>query len=385
MTEKFGTFQDSIYADGRDGKFPRMPFEFTDLESRAGDVLSPQVYDYVRGGAGDEFTQDENVAEMQRYGIVPRMMRDRSQRDMSVDFLGKRLQAPIFLCPVGANGVVYPKGDLETARAAASLGIAAMYSTLSESPLEEIAEARGDSLGIFQLYPSSDQTLTDNLVRRADEAGFDALAITVDTGVQGYKPRDLKNAFDPFVGGMGLANYMTDPRFIEIAGTDKPDPIHAGNLWISLFENPSFSFDDIARIRRMTDLPILVKGICHPDDAVEAQSVGVDVISCSNHGGRQANGGLPAISHLERIIAAVDLPVTFDSGIRNGVDVLRVLGLGAALAGIGRPYVYGLTLDGQHGVEHVIRSLLAEADLTMAVDGITSIDSLEIVDRGRTI
>lgn len=381
MTKKFGAFQDPIYADGIIGKFRRLPFDFSGLEARAEGVLNRQVFDYIRGGAGDEYTQRANTEELRRYGFVPRMMRDRTDRDMSVEFLGKKLEAPIFLCPVGANGVVYPKGDLETAKAAASLGIAAMYSTLSESPMEEIAAARGDSLGIYQLYPSSDQTLTDNFIRRAEAAGFDALAITVDTGVQGYKPRDLSNAFDPFVRGLGLANYLTDPRFIEIAGTDNLEPLEAGALWASVFEDPTFSWQDVARIREMTELPILIKGICHPDDARRAEAEGVDVIACSNHGARQANGGLPAVSHLEEIIKAVNIPVTFDSGVRDGVDILRILGLGAALTGIGRPYVYGLALDGQQGVEHVVQSLLAEADLTMAVNGLSSIDALEVVKR----
>ncbi|MCA0158996.1 alpha-hydroxy-acid oxidizing protein [Tsukamurella sp. M9C] len=376
----YGSFQDGIYAEGLLAKHRHFPYTFRDLEARAQQVLDHSLFDYVRGGAGDETTQDANVTELRRYGFVPRMLRDRSVRDLSTTFLGAELDAPLILCPVGVNGLVHENGDLEVARAAAELNVAAMYSTLSEAPLEEIADARGDSFAAFQLYPTKDDQLTDNLVRRADKAGFDALTITLDTGSLGWRPRDLRNGYIPFLRGRCLANYLTDPRFIELCGVDNPPPLHAGIVWSSLFSKPTFSWDDVARIRRITDLPIILKGICHAEDARKAATEGVDAIACSNHGGRQANGGLPAVSHLEGVLDA-GLPVTFDSGVRDGVDVLRVVGLGATLAGIGRPYVYGLTLGGAAGVEHVLRSMLAEADLTMAADCLTTLADLHVVKR----
>lgn len=376
----FGSFQDGIYAEGLLAKHRRFPYTFTDLEERARQVLDTATFDYVRGGAGDEHTQDINVTELRRYGFVPRMLRDRSVRDLSTTFLGHELEAPVLLCPVGVNGMVHEDGDLEVARAAARLGVAAMYSTLSEAPLEHVAEARGDSFAAFQLYPTNDDALTDSLVRRAAAAGFDALTITLDTGSLGWRPRDLANGYIPFLRGRGLANYLSDPRFLELCGVDNPPPLHAGIVWSSLFSKPTFSWDDIARIRRLTELPIILKGICHTEDARRAAAEGVDAIACSNHGGRQANGGLPAIDHLEGVLDA-GLPVTFDSGIRDGVDILRVVGLGATLAGIGRPYVYGLTIGGAAGVEHVVRSMLAEADLTMAADCLTTLADLHIVKR----
>lgn len=376
----FGSFQDGIYAEGLLAKHRRFPYTFADLVERARQVLDHATFDYVRGGAGDESTQDANVAELRRYGFVPRMLRDRSERDLSTTFLGAELESPVLLCPVGVNGLVHEGGDLEVARAADALGVAAMYSTLSEAPLEEVADARGDSFAAFQLYPTKDDQLTDSLVRRADKAGFDALAITLDTGSLGWRPRDLANGYIPFLRGRCLANYLTDPRFIELCGVDAPPPLHAGIVWSSLFSKPTFSWDDVARIRRLTDLPVIVKGICHAEDARRAATEGVDAIACSNHGGRQANGGLPAVSHLEGVLEA-GLPVTFDSGIRDGVDILRVVGLGATLAGIGRPYVYGLTIGGAAGVEHVVRSMLAEADLTMAADCLTTLADLDVVHR----
>ncbi|TWS18399.1 lactate 2-monooxygenase [Tsukamurella asaccharolytica] len=376
----YGSFQDGIYAEGLLAKHRHFPYTFGDLEARAKQVLDHALFDYVRGGAGDETTQDANVTELRRYGFVPRMLRDRSVRDLSTTFLGAELDAPVILCPVGVNGLVHDNGDLEVARAAATLNVAAMYSTLSEAPLEEVADARGDSFAAFQLYPTKDDQLTDSLVRRADKAGFDALTITLDTGSLGWRPRDLSNGYIPFLRGRCLANYLTDPRFIELCGVEKPPPLHAGIVWSSLFSKPTFSWEDVARIRRLTDLPIILKGICHAEDARKAATEGVDAIACSNHGGRQANGGLPAVSHLEGVLDA-GLPVTFDSGVRDGVDVLRVVGLGATLAGIGRPYVYGLTLGGAAGVEHVLRSMLAEADLTMAADCLTSLADLHVVRR----
>ncbi len=376
----YGSFQDGIYAEGLLAKHRHFPYTFGDLEARAQQVLDHSLFDYVRGGAGDETTQDANVAELRRYGFVPRMLRDRSVRDLSTTFLGAELDAPVILCPVGVNGLVHENGDLEVARAAAALNVAAMYSTLSEAPLEEIADARGDSFAAFQLYPTKDDQLTDSLVRRADKAGFDALTITLDTGSLGWRPRDLRNGYIPFLRGRCLANYLSDPRFIELCGVETPPPLHAGIVWSSLFSKPTFSWDDVARIRRITDLPIILKGICHAEDARRAATEGVDAIACSNHGGRQANGGLPAVSHLEGVLDA-GLPVTFDSGVRDGVDILRVVGLGATLAGIGRPYVYGLTLGGAAGVEHVLRSMLAEADLTMAADCLTTLADLHVVKR----
>jgi lactate 2-monooxygenase len=376
----YGSFQDGIYAGGLMARHSRLPFTFAGLAARAEQVLDRNAFDYVRGGAGDELTQDANVAELRRYGLVPRMLRDRSTRDLSTTFLGRSLPSPLLLCPVGVNGLVHADGDLAVARAAAALDVAAMYSTLADATLEQVAEARGDSFGAFQLYPTKDDRLTDSLVRRADAAGFDAIAITLDTGSLGWRPRDLDNAYIPFLRGRLLANYTSDPRFREIGGFGAPEtiqPLHAGLVWSSLFSKPTFGWEDVARIRRLTELPIILKGICHPEDAALAAAAGVDAIACSNHGGRQANGGIPAIAHLEGVLAA-GLPVTFDSGIRDGVDILRVVGLGATLAGIARPYVYGLAIGGQAGVEHVIRCLLAEADLTMAADCVASLADLRI-------
>ena len=380
--QNFGQWQSDFYARGVYNDTSPYPFTFAELERRAEKALNPLIFGYVRGGAGDETTQDRNVTGLRVYGLVPRMLRDRTTRDLSTELLGRRLDAPIFICPVGVLGAVHPDGDLEIARMCGQLDIAGMYSTLSEATIEEIAEARGDSLAIFQLYPSSDRELTDNFVRRAEAAGFDALAVTLDAGSLGYRPRDLRHGFTPMMRGTCLANYTSDPRFLEIAGVapkDDLDALRAGHVWSTLFSDPKFTWDNIAHLRETTSLPIVLKGICDPEDARRAKDAGVNVIACSNHGGRQANGGIPAIEHLPAILDAVDgLPVTFDSGIRDGVDILRALALGATAVGIGRPYVYGLAIGGREGATHVVRSLLAEADLTMAIDCYADLSELSV-------
>lgn len=378
----FGDYQYRFYQAGVLNKTSSFPFTFSEWEHRARENMNLLIYGYVKGGAGDEHTQDANVAELRRYGFTPRMLRDRSDRDMSVTFLERRLPTPVFLCPVGVLGNIRPEGDLEAARVCAELDLVGMYSTLSSATLEEVADARGDSLGIFQLYPTADEKLTESFVRRAEQAGYDAIAVTVDYGIVGWRPRDLSHGFMPMMRGDCIANYTSDPRFLELAGVTSEkdlDPMHAGAVWLEVFANPRFTWDDITWVRQLTELPLIVKGICMPDDAARARQLGVDVIACSNHGGRQANGGVPAICHLETVLdAAGDLPVTFDSGIRDGVDVLRAIGLGAALVGIGRPYAYGLAVGGREGLRTVVSQILAEADLTMAVDCYTDLTQLAL-------
>ncbi|WP_078311762.1 MULTISPECIES: alpha-hydroxy-acid oxidizing protein [unclassified Mycobacterium] len=378
----FGDFQLQFYAAGALGKVSTLPFTFAELESRAEQALGEGIFGYVRGGAGDEHTQDANAAALRHYGLVPRMLRDRTTRDMSTSFLGRELTSPVFICPVGVLGAVRDRGDLLTAAAARELDVPAMYSTLSSATLEEVAAERGDSYGIFQLYPSSDAELTDSFIRRAEAAGYDALAVTLDTGTLGWRPRDLTHGYLPMLHGHCLANYTSDPRFLEIAGVRSAGelaPMHAGLVWASLFSHPGLTWADIDRYRELTKLPIILKGICDVDDVRQAVDRGIDAIAYSNHGGRQANGGIPAIDGLAAAVqAAGSVPVTFDSGVRDGIDVLRAVALGASLVGIARPYVYGLALDGTSGVKHVIQSLLAEADLTMAVNCYLSLDELAV-------
>jgi lactate 2-monooxygenase len=375
----FGDYQNEIYLQGLAGVVPSLPMSFADWEARAEMALPPSVWSYVAGGAGDERTQRANCEVFERWGLIPRMFAGAAHRDLSVELLGLTLPAPAFMAPIGVIGLCAQDGhgDLATARAAARTGVPMVASTLSVDPMEDVAAALGDTPGFFQLYTPNDRELAASFVRRAEAAGFKGIVVTLDTWVTGWRPRDLSTSNFPQLRGHCLANYTSDPVFR--AGLPRPpeeDPQGAVLRWVQVFGS-ALSWDDLPWLRSLTDLPLLVKGICHPDDARRAKDGGVDGIYCSNHGGRQANGGLPALDCLPSVVqAAGGLPVLFDSGVRSGADVVKALALGATAVGIGRPYAYGLALGGVDGVVHVLRAMLAEADLIMAVDGYPTLKDL---------
>ncbi|MGD0721726.1 MAG: alpha-hydroxy-acid oxidizing protein [Roseiarcus sp.] len=375
----FGDYQNEIYLNGLRGVKPRLPVDFRGLEARARAALPDDVLSYVAGGCGDEQTQDANVAAFARWGLVPRMMVDCSQRDLGVELFGVRWRAPLFLAPIGVLGICAQDGhgDLATARAAAIAGVPMIASTLANDPLEAVARDLGAATGFFQLYTPADRELAESLVRRAEAAGFKAIVVTLDTWVSGWRPRDLNQSNFPQLRGAALANYLSDPRVRALL--PKPpeaDPATAIMTWARIFGRP-LTWADLPWLRSLTKLPLILKGICHPDDARRAIDGGVDAIYCSNHGGRQANGGAAALDLLPGVVAASGAtPVLFDSGVRSGTDVVKALALGARAVGIGRPYAYGLALDGVAGVVHVLRCLLAEADLLMAVDGYPNLAAL---------
>lgn len=375
----FGDYQNEIYFQGLGGVLPDFPMTYADLEAKAQAALPPGIWSYVAGGAGDELTQRANVTAFEKLGLIPRMLRASKTRDLSIELFGMTLPTPIFLAPVGVIGLCAQDGhgDIATAKAAARTGVPMIASTLTVDPLEQVAAEFGDTPGMFQLYTPTDRDLAQSLVRRAEAAGFKAIVVTLDTWVPGWRPRDLSVSNFPQLRGHCLANYFSDPVFRALLpNPPEQDPKTAILTWISLFGNP-LTWDDLAWLRSLTDLPLVLKGICHPDDARRAKDAGVDGVYCSNHGGRQANGAIPAIEHLPEVVAAADgLPVLFDSGVRTGADIVKALALGATAVGIGRPYPYGLALGGVDGLVHVVRSLLAEADLLMAVDGYPTIADL---------
>lgn len=375
----FGNYQLEIYLQGLSGVMPAFPMDFAGWEAKAEAAMAPSVWSYVAGGAGDENTQRSNRTAFDRWGLMPRMMVGAKDRDLTVDLFGMKLPSPIFLAPVGVAGICSQSGhgDLEAARAAARTGVPMMVSTLTEDPIEDVAAEFGDTPGFFQLYTPTDRDLAASFVHRAEAAGYKGLVVTLDTWIPGWRPRDLSTANFPQLRGRCLANYMSDPVFRGLL-TQPPEenPQAAVLQWAGLFGNP-LTWDDLPWLRSLTDLPLLLKGICHPDDVRRAKDGGVDGIYCSTHGGRQANGGLPAIDCLPGVVEAADgLPVLFDSGIRSGADIVKALALGATAVGIGRPYAYGLAFGGEDGLVHVLRSLLAETDLIMAVDGYRSLADL---------
>jgi len=377
----FADYYREIYAYGLAGQAPTVPVAVADLERAAAEAMEERAANYVFAGAGSEGTMRANRAAFERWQIVPRMLRDVAARDLSATVLGTAMPAPLLLAPIGVQGIVHPDGELASARAAAALGLPLIASTASHFTLEEIAEAGGEGAPRwFQLYWPNDRELAASLVGRAEAAGYEAIVLTVDTFIPGWKSRDLQQAWLPFLNGLGVANYFQDPVFR--AALERPpeeDQGAATGHFLAVQANPSLTWDDLGWLREQTSLPLVVKGIQHVDDALEAARRGVDGIVVSNHGGRQVDGAIASLDALPPIAEAVgeELAVLFDSGVRGGADALKALALGADAVLLGRPYIWGLALEGQEGVEKVLKMVLAELDLTMALCGYTRPEQLE--------
>ena len=367
---QFADYQNEIYLAALGGNLPEFPMDYATLERKATAALPDTLLNYIAGGAGDELTQRRNVQAFADWGLVPRMLVGATERDLTVTAFGHTFASPLFLAPVGVIGLVGENGhgDIAVAQASAKTGVPAMFSTLMEDPLEDVRPHAGDTPAFFQLYTPKNRELAESLVRRAEAAGYAGITVTLDTWVPGWRPRDLSSGNFPQLRGHVLKNYTSDPVFQAMVGSDDPKLIVLH--WIATFGN-SLTWDDLTWLRSLTELPIILKGISHPEDARKAIDFGADGIYCSNHGGRQANGGLSALETLPAVVAACDdrVPVLFDSGVRSGADVVKALGLGATMVGLGRPYVYGLALGGVRGLVHLLRSYAAEADLLMAVNG----------------
>jgi len=371
----FADYYREIYARGLAAETPSIPVSVAELERAAIEAMEPRAANYVGAGAGREDTMDANAAAFRRRRIVPRMLRDVADRDLSTTVLGTAMPAPLMLAPIGVQKVVHEEGELATARAAAALGVPMIASTASHYTLEQIAEAGGpDAPRWFQLYWPKDRRLVESFVGRAERAGYGAVVVTADTFIPGWKPRDLQQAWLPFLEGSGNANFLQDPVFrADLERPPEEDLNAATGHYLGVYVNPSLTWEDLGWLRERTSLPILVKGIQHVDDAREAARRGLDGIVVSNHGGRQVDGALASLDALQPIAEAVgdDLTILFDSGVRGGADVLKALALGADAVCLGRPYIWGLALEGQQGVETVLKMVLAELDLTMALCGYT--------------
>lgn len=369
-----------LYVGGLAGVRSAHPMTFAELEARGSKALSTELFSYVAGGAGNEYTQDVNVTAFEKYGLIPRMLTAAAERDLSIELFGMTLPSPLMLAPVGVIGLCAHDGhgDQATARASARTGVPMIASTLSVDPMEDVAPLLGDTPGFFQLYTPADRHLAASLVARAEAAGFACIIVTLDTQILGWRPRDLALASFPQLKGHCLANYFSDPLFrAKLERSPEEDVRAAALMWALGFSDPGLSWDDLAWLRSLTKLPLVLKGICHPDDVRRAIDGGIDGIYCSNHGGRQANGGAAAIDMLPAVVqAAGEVPVIFDSGVRSGEHIVKALALGATAVAIGRPYAYALAVGGEDGIVHVLRSLLAEADLLMAVDGYPTIADL---------
>jgi lactate 2-monooxygenase len=376
----FADFQYEIYGRGLVGERPALPIATAELEQRARELLSPEAFGYVAGGAGTEATMRANRRAFERWEIVPRMLRDVSVRDLGGTLLGTVLPAPVLLAPIGVQSIVHPEAELAVGRAAAAVGLPAILSTAASHSIEQVAAAMGPASRWYQLYWPKDRELAASFVDRAAQAGYAAIVVTLDTWMLGWRPRDLQSGYLPFLKGEGVANYFSDPVFrAALARPPEDDPGPAIGLWAQQFSNPTVTWADLAWLREQTGLPIVLKGILHEDDARRALDAGVDGLIVSNHGGRQVDGAVASLDALPAVREAVgdDFPLLLDSGIRTGADVFKALALGADAVCLGRPFAWGLALGGQEGVESVLRYLLGELDLTLALSGYTTIAQLD--------
>lgn len=374
-SQPLANYQYEIYLQGMAGKVPDLPLSFEGMQERAKGLLSSGAYGYVAGGAGTEQTVEANRAAFGRWDIVPRMMRDIGERHLATELLGTSLPAPVLLAPVGVQSIVHRDGELASARAAAATGVPYIHSTAASHSIEQAAEQMGDAARWYQLYWPKDPELAKSFLRRAEEAGYGAIVVTLDTWLLAWRPRDLQGAYLPFLHGEGIANYVSDPVFrASLEQTPEENMQAAVGQWIATYSDPTVTWENLAFLRESTKLPILLKGILHPDDARLAVEHGMDGVIVSNHGGRQVDGAIATLDALPEVVGAVpaDFPVLLDSGVRSGADAFKALALGARAVLLGRSYMWALACAGEAGVTAFLRGFLAELDLTLALSGHTS-------------
>ncbi|MGV3487179.1 MAG: lactate 2-monooxygenase [Tuberibacillus sp.] len=380
MTKYGNEIQFRVYQTMPNPNPHRLPVIFEEWEKRAREVLEDGPFYYVAGGAGGERTMRANLDAFNRWKIVPRMLRDVEDRDTTVELFGSTYSFPVLHAPIGVQSIIHPDGELASARACASMGVPYIASSASTVPMEVIAKEMGDAPRWFQLYWSKDPDVTASFLQRAEASGYSAIVVTLDTPMMAWREYDLKNVYLPFLIGEGVGNYFTDPAFCsKLSKSPKEDPLSATMYWAQVFGNAGLTWDDITFLRQKTKLPILLKGILHPDDAKKAVEYGADGIIVSNHGGRQVDGAIGALEALPKVCEIVDnqIPVLMDSGIRRGADIIKAIALGAKAVLVGRPCMYGLAVAGEKGVKEVLQNLLADMDITMALAGEKSVKEID--------
>ncbi|MCS7019469.1 MAG: alpha-hydroxy-acid oxidizing protein [Cytophagales bacterium] len=406
------SWQRTLYVNGFAGKRPKVPAQWHELYKAGKEVMSEKAFAYIAGGAGLEKTMEANRRGFEQLQIVPRMLQNVEQRNLSITLFGKLLPSPFLLSPIGVLEMVHSEADLAVARAAAAFHVPFIFSNQASVPMEQTAAAMGNSPRWFQLYWSKSDELVASLVQRAERSGCQAIVVTLDTTMLGWRPRDLNLGYLPFMEGKGIAQYTSDPVFMQLvreqlhqpqaletkppitwqairglwkmasafpgnplANMFSPLPRAAVRLFVNIYSRPSLTWENLRFLRQHTRLPIVLKGILHPEDARRAIDEGIDGIMVSNHGGRQVDGAIAAIDALPEIVQAVagKIPVLMDSGIRSGADAFKALALGATAVGIGRPYAFGLAIGGERGVREVISHFLADLELNMALSGCKNI------------
>ena len=403
--------QSTIFRNGSTGLKPAIPAGWSDLESAAKKAMSREAWAYVKGSAGNESTEAANRNAIDRWKIVPRVLRDVDQRDLSIELFGHRYPTPLLAAPVGVLGMVDKDADVAVGRAGARLGVPYILSTQASVPMERVAEAMGDAPRWFQLYWSTSDELVESFVRRAEKSGAQAIVVTLDTHMLGWRPRDLSLGYLPFAHGRGIAQYTSDPvfrRLVEerIARNEpaakarlrpatirtlldmtrnypggslrSPLPRASVDTFLDVFSRSTLTWDNLAWLRERTTLPIVLKGIQHPDDASRALDAGVDGLIVSNHAGRQIDNAIGSLDALPGIVEQVNdaVPVLFDSGIRSGADMFVALALGASAVCVGRAYTYGLAIAGEQGAYEALRNIIAEFDIVLGLAGYASAGSI---------
>lgn len=405
--------QKEIYIAGFSGKRPKIPTNHHALEAAVQKKASRKGYTYIAGGAGSQDTVANNRRGFQQWQILPRMLRDVSHRDLRIQLFNRTLPTPLLAAPVGALDLVHPHADVAVARACAALGIPMIFSNQASYPMESCAEVMADQPRWFQLYWSKSDQLVRSFLDRAASCGCEAIVVTLDTTMLGWRPWDLDLGHLPFSYATGIGQYISDPVFLELIGDPRTAaqveteggfnltkllnfirllrnykgpggflenfrsklPVSAVRKFTDIYSRPSITWTDLVWLKKQTELPIVLKGILHPDDARLALKHGADGIIVSNHGGRQVGGAISAIEALPGVVEVIQdrIPVLMDSGIRDGADIFKALALGAKAVCIGRPYAYGLALDGAEGVRAVLQNLVAEFELTMGLSGCRSV------------
>lgn len=345
----------------------------------ARETLANGPWGYLEGSAGLEHTSRDNRMAFDKWKIRPRMLNNVERRDLTVNLFGRTYPFPYLLAPIGVQSILHADAERATARAAANVEVPFILSTVSSVSMEEVAQVMGSAPRWFQLYPGRDENIVSSFLQRAKLAGYEAIVVTVDTTMLGWRETDLKNLYLPFLFGQGIANFLTDEVFLSrLKESPKDNPSAAVQEFLSVYVNPAFSWTDFARIRAQTDLPLLIKGITHEEDALRAFAAGADGVIVSNHGGRQVDGAIASLDALPAIRSAVgpNRTVLLDSGIRSAADVLKALALGANAILLGRPYGYALAAAGETGVSELLAQWSAHLDLQLGLSGYTKVSQV---------
>ncbi|KAG4414204.1 hypothetical protein IFR04_012651 [Cadophora malorum] len=387
-TPQWGLYQRELFWKDNKGEVPPFSTDPGDLEDLAKRSLTIGGWYYASSNAGQSYTHLANRQAFYRHRIIPRMLVDTNKRDTATSIFGHKVSAPIGFAPIGINKIYHPLGELPVAKVAAELNLPYCLSTAGSTPIEDVGQANGNGPRFFQLYMPHDDELTISLLKRAHQSGFTACILTLDTWQLGWRHHDTAESNYAFYHGTGADLGLSDPVFqkrLKDAGIDPiKQPNEASAMWIdNVWHGRAWSWENMPWLmEKWREIsggkPFCLKGIQSVEDARKAVEVGVDGIVVSNHAGRQVDGAIASLDALEKIVAAVGdkTYIMFDSGVRSAADVFKALALGAKFVFVGRLWVWGLSIKGELGVRHVMKSLLADFDILLNVAGFQNVDQI---------